>query len=179
MKRTVFFSLILGAIFTATSCGESKKTVDESADKQDSTRVAAGKYVNEKFGFSITYPSEILAPDTEMASDSGQVFRSNDRMADLKVWIDPRVTPVEGEAINLQQLYNEDIAYKSGYEIVRKTFATTSYTIAKVRGGQYIYYQKTIISNGRVVTGLLRYNGDSPEKTTYDAMIENLFKSLK
>jgi hypothetical protein len=179
MKRTVFFSLILGIVCTAISCSEAKKNTDESAVEKDSLRVAAGKYVNEKFGFSISYPSEILSPDITEASDSGQVFKSKDGMAILKVWIDPRVTPVEGEAIDLKALYDKDIAYKSGYENNYKIFATTSYTITGVQGGQIIYYQKTIVSKGHVVTGLLRYQGDSPDKKTYDAMIEPLFKSFK
>ncbi|MDR1811165.1 MAG: hypothetical protein LBR34_12335 [Prevotella sp.] len=179
MKRTVFFSLILGIFCTAISCSDTKKNSEESAVGEDSLRVTAGKYVNEKFGFSISYPSEILSPDTSVASDSGQVFKSADGMADLKVWIDPRITIVEGEAINLKALYEKDTAYKSGYDNNYQVFKTTSYTISGVRGGQIIYYQKTIISNGHVVTGLLRYQGNAPDKKTYDAMIEPLFKSFK
>ncbi|MDR1810609.1 MAG: hypothetical protein LBR34_09465 [Prevotella sp.] len=178
MKHTVFFSLILGLAFTAVSC-DSKKSSGETTEEQDSTKLVAGKYLNEKFGFGITYPSEYLTPDTILVSDSGQVFKSEDGLANLKVWIDPRVTPVEGEAINLQPLYDEDIAYKSGYEITYKTYATTSYTIQGIIAGQIIFFQKTIISHGNVVTGLFRYKGDVPEKNTYDAMTAPLFNSFR
>ncbi|GAB6012671.1 hypothetical protein [Viscerimonas tarda] len=176
MKQITFLSLIAGIIFATASC-DSKKNAGE-ASGQDSTRtVSAGKYCNEINGFCISYPSESLFPDEVLDNGNGQVFKSENGMADLRVYLDTRVTPVEGEALNLQPLFDEDTAYKSGYEISYKTFGTTNYTLAGIRSGQIIFYQKTIISNGKVVTAVLRYSAD--EKPTYDAMIEPIFKSFK
>ena len=176
MKHAAFFSLILGMIFLSVSC-DSKKNTEETSEQDSTETVSAGKYCNQTYGFCISYPSESLIPAETLDGDEGQVFKSENGQADLRVHLDTRITPVEGEAINLQSLFDEDTAYKSGYDITYKTFATTSYTIMGIRSGMMIFYQKTIISNGKVVTALLRYNGS--EKDTYDAMIEPIFKSFK
>ena len=176
MKHTAFLGLILGIIFMSTSC-DSKKNAGEASDQDTTKTVSAGKYCNELNGFCISYPSDLLFPDEILDEGNGQKFKSENGLAELRIFLDKRITPVEGEAINLQPIFDEDTAYKGGFDITYKTFATTSYTIMGIQSGQLISYQKTVISNGKVVTAILRYMGS--EKETYDALIEPLFKSLK
>lgn len=176
MKHIAFLSLILGVICMTASC-DSKKNAGEASDQDSTQTVSAGKYCNEINGFCISYPSDLLFPNEVLDNGNGQIFKSEDGMAELRVYLDTRLTPVEGQAIDLKRIYDEDTAYKSGYDITYKTFATTSYTIMGLRSGQIIFYQKTLISNGKVVTGLLRYTGDL--KSTYDPLIDPIFKSFK
>ncbi len=178
MKTASILSLILSIVLLSSGCNTKKEGGEESSSESAQT-VSAGKYCNEKYGFCIQFPSDLLSQDedADLDKEEGVVFKSENGLAQLRVYHDTRITPVEGEAINLQSLYDEDTAYDGSFDITYKTFATTSYTIQGVRGGQIISYQKTIISNGNIATAILRYAGS--EKELFDALIQPIFSSFK
>ena len=95
-------------------------------------------YYNARYGFSISYPSSLLAPQkAEDVSSSGEIFLSKDKETEMRVW---------GEYNALEQTlerrYNENIKdYGDG--VTYKILLKNGYVISGVKD-EKIFYQKTL-----------------------------------
>lgn len=158
--------------------GNSNKDVSKEATTDqvaDSNKVAAASYTNEKLGYSITYPKDILILDEATANADEQVFKPVSGKAELRIFMDKRVDK-NGTPIVFNAAYDQDIADKAGRQIAHSALSPNYYVISGL-DGDMLYYQKTIFTKGALVTAVLKYTKE--EKDTFNAMLNPLFSSFR
>jgi len=166
------------------ACGGNSKK--ESAPAQDtaivdSTAVAepetleAGSYTNERLGYSITYPKDILVLQPETENTDEQVFLAKEGNAKLRIYKDARKDK-SGKVLSFNEAFEQDRGTTSKRQVSYSSLKPLFYAISGVEGKE-IFYQKTIMAKGEMVTAKLIYMKE--DKPTYDAMIATLFDSFK
>ncbi|MEK6783353.1 MAG: hypothetical protein AABY93_16750 [Bacteroidota bacterium] len=117
-------------------------------------------YCNQKFGFCLDYPSEILYPQGESDNGDGQVFKSKD--ADNTMWVYRDVRNYVNSEIHytIEDVYNEDSRGnnpdKPQRVITFQKLGEDYFVVSGYNAGN-IFYQKTILTNGEFITCLLEY----------------------
>ncbi|MGZ3806408.1 MAG: hypothetical protein ACXVB4_19515 [Pseudobdellovibrionaceae bacterium] len=133
------------------------------------------KYTNPRFGYSISYPSDLFIAQGESDNGDGQKFVSADG-AVLLVYGSYNVTNE-----SLKEYYADVIASNANtpnqvlnvtYKQMKDNFFVFSGTLRSK-----IIYQKTILRNGIFKSFRLIY--DQSQKKTYDPVIRNLLLSFK
>jgi len=139
-------------------------------------------YLNQKFGFSVDYPYEILTPEGESDSGDGQVFRSkktpNNTLTDCRDYL---------ESMDPDTKYTLEVSYKkhvnafskkgNGRNITYKKFDKKFFVISGHKDNGDIYYQKTIIIDDNLCSCLLEYR--VADKDIFNKISERVFKSFK
>lgn len=173
----IFASMLLISCGRATrdQGGNTEIVSDTVTQNSDSLKLAAGVYVNDHLGYSLTYPKDILTIQEETDNLDQQVFSPNEGKAKLTIYKDERKDK-SGKILSFNEAYELDSENKGNRQIAYNALRPLFYTISGVEG-QEIFYQKTIISKNTLVTAKLTYT--KQEKSTYDAMIASLFGSFK
>ncbi|MDU1903566.1 MAG: hypothetical protein E6772_02175 [Dysgonomonas sp.] len=175
-------ALIVASVLFA--CGGSSKNESVSAGDTavvDSTTVAepetleAGAYANEKLGYSITYPKDILVLQSETENTDEQVFLAKEGNAKLRIYKDIRKDK-SGKVLTFNEAFELDRGTTSKRQVSYSSLKPLFYAVSGVEGKE-IFYQKTIMAKGDMVTAKLTYMKE--DKPTYDAMIATLFDSFK
>ena len=127
-------------------------------------------YGNARFGYSISYPSNLVGKGEAENSD-GQVFEARDKSAKLTVW-------GANNALNqsLKEIYNGDLKER-GKSVTYKTIGANFYVISGKKDGK-IFYQKTIRSNDDTYFTFIFEYGES-KRSTYDKAAAQIAKSFK
>jgi hypothetical protein len=147
----------------------------DSTATPDSLKLVAGSYLNEELGYSITYPKDILTPQVDTKKTNEQIFLPKEGKAKLRIYKDERKDR-SGKILSFNEIFDIDRGSSSKRQISYSSLNPLFYAISGVEGSE-IFYQKTIISKGTMVTAKLTYTKE--EKPTYDAMIAPLFNSFK
>lgn len=194
MKKTIKFFIAM-SIIGLSSCNSNQTQTPNNILQQDSTKIldttsqTTGKvneeikyetYCNQRFGFCIDYPNEILFPQGESGNGDGQIFKSRDAenilwaYRDFRDNIDPEIQ------YTIETAYNEDsrgnnpdkpkrvITYK---KLGNNFFVVSGYDDDK------IFYQKSIMRDGQLVTCLIEYK--ESDKNIYNKISDRIFKSFK
>ena len=135
-------------------------------------------YRNGRFGFSITYPSGLLAPDPTAGRDAGRMFRSSDG----------RVTLLAGAGRNdsgdtLDQYRRFLLIENYGnarldYMPVRRDWFVLSGTQPGTRGDEVFYERVTFACDGRFIHGW-RLTYPASERGTYDRIVEGIHRNYR
>jgi hypothetical protein len=124
-------------------------------------------YTNARFGYSISYPSRILVPQGESDNSDGQVFRSRDGRAEMRVF--GRYN-VQNET--LRSAFNSAQEGKSvTYKLLRGNF----YVVSGHQDGK-IFYEKTLLKGDTFKTFMIEY--DEAEAATYDPVTARVARSF-
>jgi hypothetical protein len=109
-------------------------------------------YANERFGFSVRYPSDLLQPEAAPDNNDGRTFiGSNDaKIAAWASWNAMGGTLADSARQDEKRLAND--AGKVTYKVIRKGF----YVISGPNGDQ-IFYNRTALANGKVSAVELTY----------------------
>ncbi len=138
-------------------------------------------YLNQKYGFSVDYPSEILTPEGESDSGDGQVFRSkktpNNTLTVYRDYLgltdpDTKLT-LEISYKNYLNALNEK---GNGRTITYKKLNKTFFVISGYNANGDIYYQKSVLVDGNLCTCLLEYRVQ--DKAIFNKVSERVFKSF-
>lgn len=196
MKKIIGI-LTFGVIIVVTSCNNNSTTeqtvqIKETNIKDDSiakeiTQIQKEQsntefltYYNERFGFHVDYPSQVLFPQGESDNGDGQVFSSKNSENTLRVYrdyqnlLDPEINFTIQEAYNIYSKSNSPeypkrtVTYK---KLGKRYFVVSGYDNGK------IFYQKTILSNEILATCVLTYK--ESEREFYDKISERIFKSFE
>lgn len=127
-------------------------------------------YGNARFGYSISYPSN-LVPKGESTNGDGQVFEARDKSAKLTVW-------GSHNALNLsfKEMYDAD-RNEYGNSVTYKTIGANFYVISGKRNRK-IFYQKTIRSaDDAYFTFVFEYS--ESKRAVYDQAAAQIGKSFK
>jgi hypothetical protein len=123
-------------------------------------------YTNARYGYSISYPSNLLVPQGEADNGDGQAFRSKDGGAELRVYGSQNL----GDG--LAGAYKEAQAGKS---VTYKTMKGNWFVVSGRDGGK-IFYQKTMFKGDVFKTFIIEY--DESQKSTYDAVTTRIARSF-
>lgn len=172
----VFFTFITLSFFA--SC-DSKQNSSKDTSEADSNavveKVIPDKYCNDKYEYCISFPKADFAIDDTKSGEEGAIITSGDNMAQIDVHIGNRDATIKGGIDKLKDAYDADRT-PNGRKISSQSFSSTYYTIIGVEN-RTLFYQKTIISKGEIVTAVFSYDNDV--RDTYYPMIEPIFKSFK
>ena len=126
-------------------------------------------YANARYGYSISYPADLLEPQGESDNGDGQVFKNSD--AEMRVYGSNSVLDetLEKQYRKLLKNYGKSIAYK--------TFREKFFVVSAIRNDK-IFYQKTFEnSDGVFITFEIEYK--KSERAKYDKAVTKIVKSFK
>ncbi len=126
-------------------------------------------YSNARFGYSVSYPSDLLAPAGEADNGDGQAFTGDG--AEMRVYGSNLLT--NG---TLLKEYNA-VAAEHGPSVTYRIYRKNFFVVSSLRDGR-IFYRKTIARpNGGFITFMIEY--DESKRRTYDAAVTRMVKSFK
>lgn len=154
---TIFLSLVLLSSFATNAFQKAERW---------------NTYANARFNYSISYPSS-LAAQGESANGDGQVFRSGDGAAELRVWgsnnaLNQTLEAAYQEAITDLEQHGGSVSYK----LLRGNFFVVS-----GRQGNTIVYQKTLLRGD--VFKAFTFTYPAGAKSTYDSITTRIANSFK
>jgi hypothetical protein len=164
----VILSIALSLLMIGGSSQQSN--VQQATNHRRTSLFAQGgykTYANARFGYSISYPANILVPQGEADNGDGQTFRSSDGKAEMRVF--GRYN-VQNET--LKSAFDSAQEGKSvTYKLLRGNF----YVVSGHEGGK-IFYEKTMLKGDTFKTFMIEY--DETEAQTYDAITARVAKSF-
>jgi len=132
-------------------------------------------YHNKRFGYSITYPSNLLYPQGESDNGDGQKFLTKEGDTLLLVY---GTHNIDNQTIEERYHFDSRGNTKDNpkkvvtYRILKANwFVVSGYLSGK------IFYQKTILSNEHFKTFYFEY--PEAKKQTYDPLIKQLVSSFR
>ena len=132
-------------------------------------------YHNARYGYSISYPKDILYPQGESDNGDGQKFMSKDADAVLIVYGSYNAIDQ-----SLEELYLEES--RGGTDEAPKRVVTyrvlkpTWFVISGYNSGK-IFYEKTILKNDAFETFLFEY--DESKRKIYDPIVKKISRSFE
>jgi hypothetical protein len=124
-------------------------------------------YSNARFGYSVSYPANILVPQGESDNSDGQIFRSSDGHAEMRVF--GRYN-VQNET--LKSAFN---AAQEGKSVTYKLLRGNFYVVSGHAGGK-IFYEKTMLKGDTFKTFMIEY--DEADASAYDAITARVARSF-
>ncbi|MDS1029959.1 hypothetical protein RDV78_05540 [Bacillota bacterium LX-D] len=130
--------------------------------------VTYSTYTNERFSFSMEYPSHFETAE-EPANNDGRIFYSPDKKAKMTVFASYNAADE-----TLRSLYNDEIDSHSNvtYKVKRRDWFVVSGI-----DGETIFYKKIMMEDDVIYTFLLECPQD--EKSYYAPIIEHIVKTFK
>jgi hypothetical protein len=126
-------------------------------------------YRNERYGFTVDYPANLLRPDEPVGDGHGQAFASPDGSASLLVYGTERGTEAALREDYETELARDDL--RVTYQVIRSDwFVVSGYQ------GPYIFYQRTHRTEGGLRTFRLRHH--ATDKDYFDPIVERLSHSF-
>lgn len=183
MKKITCFSIgffLLAACESEQHVGETKAT--ETAEQPHHEAVAAkdsihyGSYCNQRYHFCIDYPKDYLIPQGESGSEDGQAFKSADGADRLLAYRDLRDNMDPDVKFNIKTTYEEDLKDENIKEVTYKKLGRDFYVISGYNKKGQIFYQKSMISDGQLMTCLLEYR--EADKALFAKISEHVFHSF-
>ena len=128
-------------------------------------------YGNARFGYSISYPSDLLTPQGESDNGDGQIFSGTGGAAEMRVFGSNML--LKG---SLLKEYNA-IVSEHGSGVAYKTYRINFFVVSALNDGK-IFYQKTIAKpNGSFITFMIEY--DESKRGVYDKAVTKMVNSFK
>jgi len=127
-------------------------------------------YSNTRFGYSISYPSDLIVPQGEADNGDGQKFLAKDECAEMLVYGRLKLEAND----TLKKIYNTaiaDLGDKATYKVLKSNW----FVVSGKRNGK-IYYQKTMLKRDIFITFSIEY--DESKNATYDAVTTRIVKSF-
>lgn len=127
-------------------------------------------YTNARFGYSISYPTDLLAPQGEADNGDGQIFKGD--AAEMRVY---------GSNLLLHETLSKEYAAiiqeRGAKNVTYKTIGKNFFAVSGRTNGK-IFYQKTLRnSQDQFITLMIEY--DESQKAVYDKAVAKMVKSFK
>ncbi len=127
-------------------------------------------YLNPRFAYSISYPSNLLIPQGESANGDGQEFISKDSKASLVVFGSFNASK-ESLKVWYEDVTLNSVDQKFTYQVFKKNF----FVVSGLENGNVIY-QKTYLVKDRFISFILRY--PESERSTFDPLVKKIADSF-
>lgn len=167
----ITLSIALSFLMLGSGINSQQPNAQQTTDALTSANVFAQggykTYSNARFGYSVSYPANILIPQGEPDNGDGQVFLSRDGHAEMRVF--GRYN-VQNET--LRSAFNSAQEGKSvTYKLLRGNF----YVVSGHKDGK-IFYEKTMLKGDTFKTFMIEY--DEADASTYDAITARVARSF-
>lgn len=126
-------------------------------------------YANARFNYSISYPLNLLVPQGEAENGDGQIFRSRDGIAEMRVYGRHNVNNE-----TLAGLFDQ-VSSEWGKGVTYKVIKGNWFVVTALIDGK-IHYQKTMLRGGVFKTFEIEY--DAARRVTYDPVTARIAKSF-
>ncbi len=126
-------------------------------------------YTNARFGYSISYPANLLKPQGEAENGDGQAFRAGDGRAEMRVWGQHNINND-----SLRTVYDQAVS-EWGAGVSYKVMKQDWFVVSALVNGK-IHYRKTMLRRGVLKTFEIEY--DESQKATYDPVTARVAKSF-
>jgi hypothetical protein len=130
-------------------------------------------YRNARFGYSLTYPEQLFAPEPESENGDGRKFFSRDRKAKIAVFGAHNV-----ERYNMEEYRKTLLKEFDGYEQVTYSPKGNSWFVLSGFHDGNVYYQKVMFSCENEVVSVLAVTWPVVDRQRYDPVIELLEKNF-
>ncbi|HKC64651.1 MAG TPA: hypothetical protein VKB86_13505 [Pyrinomonadaceae bacterium] len=130
-------------------------------------RVTYRTYANARFQYSVSYPAGILIPQGESTNSDGQIFRSRDGHAEMRVF--GRYN-VQNET--LKSAFN---AAQEGKDVTYKVMKGNFYVVSGRQNGK-VFYEKTMLKGDTFKTFMIEY--DESDSAKYDPITARIARSF-
>lgn len=127
------------------------------------------KYENSRYGYSVSYPSNIFTPQEVSGNGDGREFIARNNDARFSIWANYNAlneTP-QTMAINME----EDCHARASYRVIRANMVVIS---CQYRGT--IYYKKTMIRGDLLTQFSMTY--PAANRTKWDAIHTRIARSI-
>jgi hypothetical protein len=130
-------------------------------------------YKNTRFGYSLTYPSDVFNPEPESDNGDGRKFYSADHAAKVAVF-----GAYNTEKFTMEKYRDTLLKQFAGYEkVTYSPRGKTWFVLSGFHDGA-VYYQKVMFSCGSDVINVLAINWPEASRERYDPIIELLEKNF-
>lgn len=130
-------------------------------------------YSNDRFYFSIEYPSALLLVQPPPANEDGRTFRSKDGKAVARVWGEFNVLDR-----TLEDEYDEAVADLEG-GVTYKSLSENGFVVSGIRNGT-IYYRRTLIRRSDTeVFYSFTIEYPKSQKSRFDSIVTRMSRSFK
>jgi hypothetical protein len=132
-------------------------------------------YHNLRFGYSISYPKDILYPQDESDNGDGQKFLSKDADASLIVYGSHNVL---GQS--LKDLYLEESrggTHENPRKVITYRVLKNNWFVVSGYNSGKVFCQKTILNNNQFKSFYFEY--DESKKRIYDPITKHISSSFK
>lgn len=132
-------------------------------------------YINERFGYSITVPDGVFAPEPDSAQGAGAAFRSSDGRARLLVLAAPNesgMTLAQYRRSVLEETYADAII---DYKPLRDTWFVLS---GRKSDGSVFYERISFVCGGRYIYGW-RMTYPAAQARLYDRLVETVHRGFR
>lgn len=176
-------ALLLLAACESTPPQQQTQTVVESAQPHTEPVKAAAdsirydSYCNQRYHYCIDYPKDYLTPQGESGSEDGQAFKSADGANSLLAYRDLRDKMDPDVKFDIKTTYEEDLKDGNIKEVTYKKLGKDFYVISGYNKKDKVFYQKSMLSEGQLITCLLEYRKD--DKELFNKISEHVFRSFK
>ncbi len=126
------------------------------------------KYQNARYGYTVSYPSDLLMPQGEADNGDGQIFLNN--TAEMRVY---------GSNILLNKTLSRklDSIVKQQKSVTYKLLRKNFFVVSGTNEGR-IFYQKTIAGpDGAFITFYIEYDAD--KRADYDKIVTKIAADFK
>lgn len=161
MRRSVLVAAVLVLSISVLSAGQR----DEKKYRT---------YHNIRFGYSISYPADILIPQGEAENGDGQKFLSRDGRTEMLVY-----GSHNSNNQTLRQVYEEETAPTPAHpnRVVTYQVLRRNWFVASGVAGDKVFYQKTFLKKGIFKTFRIEY--DQSESRVYNPVTAKISGSFK
>lgn len=127
-------------------------------------------YQNEKFGFSVRYPSDLMQPTEEVGNGNGQAFEAPDGSASMFVYATDEATAEQVQRRFEEQTTNPDL------NVTYQTRGDGWYVLSGYRG-DHIFYERVEARDNTLKVVRMFY--DRSQKARYDPVVQAVSSSLQ
>lgn len=131
-------------------------------------------YRNERFGFTLSYPSSVFVPGKAFEGGGGQVFVSNDQRAKVVV-----SGAINDEGFTPSAYRRTILKEFAGYEEIDYSPQGKTWFVLSGYRGDAIYYQKVMFSCAGKVINALSITFPRVEKKFYEGLVEKMEDNFK
>jgi len=109
-------------------------------------------YSNARYGYSVSYPRDLLRPLPEADNGDGRIFKAKTGAAEFRVFAEGNALDESAELI-AKRAESDCPDRKASYRVVKPALVVVSCTMTN----GHVYYQKTLIRGGMETTMTANY----------------------
>jgi hypothetical protein len=188
MKSSVFCLFII-CLFSCNNKSAETEGKQEQSDsplshdpvrQPDSTNTHDATYCNQRYGYCITYPDQVLKLEPEAPNGDGCVFNNLEGKEFLRVFGRTNPDPEAGNIDLNKEMAQEIISFLSdssqSHARVSYSKAGKNFYVFSGKKDSSIYYQKAIKKGDDIAIAIFRYK--KQQKAEYDVIVTTMAKSF-